>query len=91
MSFDSAFSGDTYTTRVSSGSGPQALLHQLIDGREKCRKCLAGSRGRRDQHVCARRQAPATPRLRSVGASKVRENHAATAGWNELGTLMAIG
>src|SRR5271169_1671634 len=24
----------------------------------------------------------------SVGASKVRENHAATAGWNELSTLM---
>src|ERR1700680_3133177 len=27
----------------------------------------------------------------SVGASKVRENHAATAGWNEFRTLMARG
>src|SRR5580704_18688665 len=26
----------------------------------------------------------------SVGASKVRENHAATAGWNELSTLMTF-
>ncbi len=27
----------------------------------------------------------------SVGASKVRENHAATAGWKELSTLTASG
>ena len=45
MSLDSAFSGDTYTTCVSSGSGARdALAHEVVDGGEERGERLAGAR-----------------------------------------------
>ena len=57
MSFESALSGETYTTWVSSASVPvvRAVAHQLVDGGEEGRQRLARAGGRGDQHVAPRR------------------------------------
>ena len=51
-SFDSAFSGETYTTSVRTGRPPvESRAHQPVDAREKRRQRLARPGRRRDQRV----------------------------------------
>ena len=64
MSLESALSGETYTTRVSSGRpAPScACAHQLIDRGQKGGQRLAGAGGGGDQYVLRARRSPARPR-----------------------------
>src|ERR1700737_901196 len=90
MSFDRAFNGDTYTIRVSSGSGPSrpSLTSWALAAR-KAAKVLPDPVGAATKTCCPACSAGHARSCAGVGASKVRENQAATAGWNESRVFMA--
>src|ERR1700682_5896179 len=70
--------------RVSSGSGPSSpsLTSWSIAAR-KAAKVLPDPVGAATNTCCPASSAGHARSCAGVGASKVRENHAATAGWNE--------
>ena len=92
MSFDSAFSGDTYTTSVASGSVPSCASASRTRSSSAHRKAVsvlpepvgAATSVDRPALMCGHASACAP-----VGAANVRRNHAATAGWNTSSALAA--
>ena len=82
MSALSALSGDTYTTRTSSGKRrAQTFLQQIVEGGQECGERLAGP-GRRAMSVCRRVRIEVHPRsCAAVGVPMVSANHRAVTGW----------
>src|SRR5271156_5464522 len=75
--------------RVSSGSGPaNPSLTSWSMAARKAAKVLPDPVGAATRTCCPDRSAGHARSCAGVGASKVRENQAATAGWNESRAFM---
>ena len=81
MSFDSAFSGDTYSTCTSSSSrAARPSTHQVVDGRQERGQRLARAGGRGDQRVAALGRDGPGARLHLGGLAEALRSQPETAG-----------